>query len=92
MEKDFSIPNGISGKVLVNPLEIIDPKFIGRTSGKIIATVAGSTGYDNGIIAFCRLRRRIIPYKRNLHISEISLILSDIQRSIPDNLPFLNAV
>lgn len=26
--KDFSIPNGISGKVLVNPLEIIDPHLI----------------------------------------------------------------
>ena len=77
--KDFSIPNGISGKVLVNPLEIIDPKFIGRTSGKIIATVAGSTGYDNRIIAFCRLRRRIIPYKRNFYISKLSLALSNVQ-------------
>ena len=42
MEKDFSIPNGISGKVLVNPLEIINPKFVCRAAGKIVTTVAGS--------------------------------------------------
>ena len=42
MEKDFSIPNGISGKVLVNPLEIINPKFVCRAAGEIVTTVAGS--------------------------------------------------